>query len=51
MAEDEKFFSCQLHGQEVQAVCHDIMQITHLGKMLSRCYGRPLLSLFRLLLH
>lgn len=39
LAEGERTFSCALHGQEVQIVCHDIMQLSTLQRSLAKSYG------------
>ena len=39
LPEGERTFSCTLHGQEVQLVCHDVMQLSTLQRLLAKGYG------------
>jgi hypothetical protein len=39
LPEGERTFSCTLHGQQVQLVCHDVMQLSTLQRSLAKCYG------------
>ena len=39
LPEGERTFSCTLHGQEVQLVCHDVMQLSTLQRSLAKGYG------------
>jgi hypothetical protein len=39
LGDEEKVFKCQLHNQEVTAICHDAMQMSQLQKEIAQNYG------------
>ena len=39
LSDEERVFACSLHAQEIKLYCHDIMQLSTLGRELQSSYG------------